>query len=88
MAELQADPTWAHFTKQAGTVMQETCDLDAIEQAFAPCLPDGPAISLSPPPAQHITIIRDHAFGFTYQHQIENWRLAWCGYCLRFSFTR
>ena len=75
MAELQADPTWAHFTQQAGKVMQQSCDLDAIEQAFAP-LPDGPAISLSPPPAQHITIIRDHAFGFTYQHQIENWRLA------------
>lgn len=75
MAELQADPTWSNFTEQAGKVMQESCDLDAIEQAFAP-LPEAEPLTLSPPPAQRITIIRDHAFGFTYQHQIENWRLA------------
>ena len=74
IAELQADPQWANFIQRAGAIMAETCDLDAIIAAFG-TLPDHDAPQLSSPPAQNITIVRDHAFGFAYHHQIENWRL-------------
>lgn len=72
MAELEASPDWADFITKAGHIMRDSCDLAAIKAAFAP-LASAADITLAPPPAQHITIIRDAAFGFTYQHQIENW---------------
>ena len=76
MAELAKDPSWSDFVTQAGTIISQSCDLDAIMQAFSH-LPDDDAVlapQASQPPAQHITLIRDEAFGFAYHHQIENWR--------------
>ena len=77
MAELQRDPSWSDFVSHAGKIMGESCDLDAIMASFG-TLPAGenamPKAASSPPPAQHITVIRDEAFGFAYQHQLENWR--------------
>ena len=78
IAELQAEPQWANFIHNAGAIMTDNCDLDAILSAFGALPADEMTKTdharLSPPPAQNITIIRDHAFGFAYHHQIENWR--------------
>ena len=77
MAELAKDPSWSDFVAQAGDIIGRSCDLEAIMGCFGP-LPDSydaqPKSTIAPPPAQHITVIRDEAFGFAYQHQLENWR--------------
>ena len=75
MAELQADPSWSNFINKAGQIIGDSCDLNGIMSAFG-ALPQAADINIAPPPAQKITVIRDEAFGFTYQHQIDNWRRA------------
>ena len=75
MAELQSDPAWDGFVENAGKIIGEACDLDAIISAFDP-LAEATPIATKTPPAQHITLIRDEAFGFTYQHHIDDWHKA------------
>ena len=65
---------WSDFVAQAGDIIGRSCDLEAIMACFGP-LSDSydaqPKSAIAPPPAQHITVIRDEAFGFAYQHQLE-----------------
>ena len=76
IAELQKDPSWSDFVSNAGEIIKGSCDLDAIMHATR-SLPetscDLPTHDCKPP-AQHITVIADEAFGFFYHHQLENWR--------------
>ena len=73
MAELNNDPAWSDFIDNAGNLIAKSCDLDALIQAFSP-IESAPAPVLADPPAQNITLVRDEAFGFAYQHQLENWQ--------------
>ncbi|MGC6531126.1 MAG: cobyrinate a,c-diamide synthase [Candidatus Puniceispirillaceae bacterium] len=74
MAELAQDPSWSDFITHAGKIMSDHCDLDAIAAAFGPLPDESLTTTLPPPPAQNITVVRDEAFGFSYQHHLTNWR--------------
>jgi cobyrinic acid a,c-diamide synthase len=61
---------------QAGEVVAQYCDLDAIVAAARGGQVEAAQVRLSCPPGMRIALARDAAFSFVYPHLIEGWRAA------------
>ena len=54
-------------------LIDEHCDVAAIDASAAPILPALP-LARTQPPGQRIAVARDAAFGFLYPHLVDGWR--------------
>jgi len=80
--DLAADGRLTPLLDAAANLVSSHCDLEAIYQAAAPLSGTPMAArepttvgrqSLVPPPAQNIAVARDAAFGFCYEHMLQDW---------------
>lgn len=60
----------------AGQAIADGVDLDRLVQIATPCHPASEPAPGLPPLGQRIAIARDEAFGFIYQHMLDDWREA------------
>ncbi len=74
-ADLASDGHLTQILDTAAALVASHCDLEAILQA-AKMLPESLAKrpKLLPPPAQNIAVAQDAAFGFCYEHMLQEWR--------------
>jgi cobyrinic acid a,c-diamide synthase len=75
LVQARETPDLELFLEKAADIIEESCDLAAIEKTAGP-LPSssGQYPFFIPPLAQHIAVAEDDAFGFTYPHVLEGWR--------------
>lgn len=64
------------FADHASRLVDVHCDLEAIEQLFAPVDVAAETPSGVAPLGQHIAIAKDEAFSFVYPHLLADWRAA------------
>lgn len=57
-------------------ILDNSVDLDALEQSAKPIPRSEAAFMSLPPPGQRIALAQDRAFSFIYPHLLEQWRLA------------
>jgi len=74
--DLAADGQLITILDAAADFIDQHCDLEAIIQLAGPLPPASPPQNLLPPPAQHIAIAKDAAFGFCYDHILHGWQKA------------
>ncbi|MFO1201372.1 MAG: cobyrinate a,c-diamide synthase [Tabrizicola sp.] len=75
LVQAEEQPALQALIAEAGQLMREAVDLDALIAAAGSQAAPAPAAKITPP-GQRIALARDAAFSFVYPHLLHGWRAA------------